>query len=102
MQTHYEFTEGELLIIHNCLNEVLNGFPVSDFEGALGVSQGYATSLMRRLDSGGNTFVLTAADRGALARSIGLVVKELGEGEFSTRVGAEVTDAERLAGEIAG
>jgi hypothetical protein len=101
MTKQHSFSKEDLVILNNSLNEVLNGFPVADFQGKLGTGKKQAEALLERVKAAGSHGLeLDHASAQVLAKAIGLCVEELG-GEFSTRVGYDVADAQKLAAQLA-
>jgi hypothetical protein len=100
-QYNLEFSSEELTLLSNCLNEVLNGFTVDNYEAILGASESQIASLLTLFNEPARLgphqcVTLERGDLGPLCRSLRLTMNELGA-EFSTRTGFSVDEADRLA-----
>jgi hypothetical protein len=94
------FSQDELALFANCLNEVLHGFAVPEFESRIGTTRQRAQQLLDLLNGSyeqppGQRAALNISshDANAIAMAATVVISELGEEEFSTRVGHEVATA---------
>ncbi len=94
-------TSGELSILNNCLNEVVNGFTVQGLEEKIGVaSHDEAATLLRVINkacnSGKHRLLLKRIDLHTLAKIVHLTVVEV-EREFAIRTGFSAKEAEEVA-----
>lgn len=87
-----ELRGADLLLCHNVLNEVLNGVPVADFATRVGDER----DARRLLDLASSAIAssrddraltLQGADALLLRRAVEVVLAEIDDGEFATRVG---------------
>jgi len=82
----------------NAVNEVCNGFDVANFQAALGMSEESANALLEKLH--GNVaerpreFCLDELQ--AVRNALTVVLGELSAGEFLTRMGCSVRQAEQM------
>jgi hypothetical protein len=96
------FTADDLVLLNNCLNEVLHGFAVPELEAKLGMSRPRARRLLAKVHLAEATepMVLWREDLDALVSSIELAATHLGEEEFATRTGYEIGAAMDLKGRL--
>ena len=91
-----------LLLINNCLNEVLHGFRTPALDDKLEISVEAAENLLDRVNRTAdleNPVVLSASELAAIAKCIHLTVFEL-DLEFSIRTGFQIESANSYAKEI--
>jgi hypothetical protein len=93
-----QISREELILYLRCLNEVLRGFAVENFERRLGLSKAELTKDDARLRE-----IEKSARNGGSIRDVhihAVVIKatmeELGKSEFPTRTGFELREAQRL------
>ena len=93
-----QISREELILYLQCLNEVLRGFAVQNFERRLGVSKAELTKEDARLReiekfarNGGSI-----PDVHVRAAVINATMEELGESEFQTRTGFELPEAQKI------
>lgn len=99
-----DLSPHELLVLNECLNEVVNGFGISGHEIALGAPVERISALLslihRAARSGtSNTIQISRSDLATLANVVRVAVSEL-EAEFSVRTGFSIDEAEVVACEI--
>lgn len=94
----------EQVCFSNVLNEVCNGFLISNFSKRIGISRREVNSLreiVKKSSSPANTRLeLTRNQLLAIRNSITESMKELGIEEFHTRVGISLRDGEHIGQEI--
>jgi len=100
----FEVSGEVLLLINNCLNEVLHGFRTPNLEAALGTPVRQAEDLLNRVnrdasDTGG-AVAFQARDLALIVKCIRLTLSELGP-EFSIRTGFQNEAARSCQEEIA-
>src|SRR5260370_38617625 len=91
-----------LLLINNCLNEVLHRFHTTSLDRELGMSVERAESLLNRVNKdsdSGRPVSLSGSELAAIAKCIRLTVSELGP-EFSIRTGFQIASANSYEKEI--
>jgi hypothetical protein len=100
-------SRDETALLANCLNEVLHGFAVKNFEQQLSGSPKQFQVLLDKLnstyqktDAASSPLQLSPSDLRLLANSIAVCIAELGEEEFSTRVGFDIKVAQKYAQEL--
>lgn len=93
-------------LVANALNEVLNGISVVDFSVRVG-QQDVVDDLQRQISrllgadpSMHLEFVLNDAQLLVLRRSLDLVVADIEDAEFETRLGGTKVDASKLAARL--
>ena len=88
----------EVRHLNNALNEVCNGFAVANFEAAIGLNNGQAADLLRRVHhlATHQPIDVTLAELDALRNSLTTVLAELEPWEYPTRMGFEVPESEPL------
>jgi len=93
-----QLSQEELILYLQCLNEVLRGFSVENIERTLGVSE----SELAKEDASLRKMELSVQKGGSIPdvrirpEVIGATMKELGESEFQTRTGYELSAAKKL------
>jgi hypothetical protein len=94
------FEHGELACLLAVLNEVRNGFHLSDFLASIGLSREEASDLREKIAERGPCLPLTMRELLAIRNSIRETARELGEEEFSTRTAVSLADAKEISDAI--
>jgi len=93
-------SQEELILYLQCLNEVLRGFGVENFERTLKVSESELTkedARLREIEKSTRTRKGSSiSDVRVRPEVIRTTMEELGESEFQTRTGYELSEAEKL------
>ena len=93
-----QLSQDELILYLQCLNEVLRGFSVQNFDQTLGVSKSELAAEDATLREIERSFRKESSilDVHIRAEVIIVTMEELGESEFQTRTGFELSEAARL------
>jgi hypothetical protein len=86
-------TRLEIELVHNSLNEVLHGLRESQRVKTVLAHRDKLAGLMRKW-SDNPTEQLLLKNLGLISMCVRVVIEELGEGEFETRVGVPINKAE--------
>ena len=93
----------ERLLVHSCMNEILNGIPVRDFELQRGALSSMAKKILRvtRAPAEGDVVLVNVGrpQLEVILRAIRLVIADLGT-EFQTRTGVKSRVAQQFADEL--
>ena len=89
-------------LLHNILNEVLNGFAIQDFAATIGSGRAELQSLLDHLHSLPETagVELDRTQTIAFYNSLRETLRELGEEEFHTRTGFRFEDGRTVLYEL--
>ena len=92
-------TEEQILLIHNCLNEILNGLPESR---PVKVILAHRSEIEQTFQLSETVDFAKAVSENAMliADAIEVVIAELGDDEFQTRTGFEIVSGRGLIGEL--
>ena len=85
-------------LLHNVLNEILNGFAVHNFESTIGLPRSEVEELFRHLNQLSNEVPvqLTRTEAWAAHNALREALRELGIEEFQTRTGFDFAESERV------
>ena len=88
-QSRFGFDSEELGLLASVLNEVLNGFSISEFDRRIGMKRADLEHLFSRLHVPGNqdAIMLDVNQARALRNALFETIGELGSEEFQTRTG---------------
>jgi hypothetical protein len=101
----FEPSKSEIAYFMDSLNEILNGFPVKNFEGQVGAPAERVKQLWEKLntafraslkDGDPREVALSNAEMEILCQASRLCIEVLGESEFSTRLGESIPFALKL------
>lgn len=99
---YFVMSSSDGLLIRSVLNEVLNGFPVDDVEGAIGLPQSELEKLFEYLSTHHDDAPvrLTRVQARAAYNALGETLRELGIEEFHTRTGFDFAESESVLKEL--
>ena len=89
------------LVLASVLNEILRGFHIANFEGQIGASKRFVQELERNLNSTTANFKpdsFSQAELLVLRNATKVAESELGDEDFSTRVGVSPAIVYRILG----
>ncbi|SRR5579871_1539923 len=92
---------ADSLVLASVLNEILRGFHITNFEEQIGATWSFVQELERNLNSTADNSKPCSFSRAellVLRNAIRVAESELGNGDFSTRVGVSPTIAYRILG----
>jgi hypothetical protein len=91
-ESQLSFDSEERDLLHSALNEVVNGFEVTDFERTIGAAIGEAENLLvklRRGNAADHGVTLNVAEARAARNALSETIRELGVEEFHIRTGVD-------------
>jgi hypothetical protein len=93
---------GGWRLLHNVLNEVLNGFVLDNFEAVVGMSKSELNQLLEYLHAlpDGADVDLNLVQIVTFRNALRETLRELGIEEFSTRTGYDFEIGEEVLGEL--
>jgi hypothetical protein len=94
--------EAPFLLMWNVPNEVLNGFEVENFEETIGVSEAQFAAIAERLhpETANDLIRIQSDDVRPFRNALQAVIDELGEWEFQTRTGCDLSEGEKLRDDL--
>jgi len=101
----FEPSKAEIAYFMDSLNEILNGFPVKNFEGQVGAPAERVKQLWEKLnaafraslkDGESRKVGLSNAEMAILCQASRLCIEALGQSEFSSRLGESIPFAVKL------
>jgi hypothetical protein len=100
--TRVELLPDDWYLVGNVLNEVLNGFLVSDFENSIGISRADAQSTLIKIRQLGKAepLGLDVSLVPGILKALEVVISELSSADFSTRTGRTLEEAYLLANKL--
>jgi hypothetical protein len=102
MEARFTFCNREWLLLHQCLNEVLNGFRLDDLEAVIGMKEEALVDFLRYLAALpakaeiSLDLLQTSAFRNALRETL----RELGIEEFHTRTGYDFDEGKAILAKL--
>jgi hypothetical protein len=90
-----ELDETEILLVHNTLNELLNGLHTARAAGLSLPPRLVLEQFYRDWNNNPNT-MLAAEHKVLVTNAINVVLSELGQEDFYTRTGARIDEANRF------
>jgi hypothetical protein len=91
-ESQFSFDPEELGLLGSVLNEVLNGFSVPDFDRRIGMKRADAENLLKHVHALGRVAVtLDAHQTRAFRNALYETIRELGDEEFQTRTGYDLS-----------
>jgi len=88
-ETRFRFGSEDWRLFGNALNEVINGFPVPDFEQTIGADKAGLSTLLNYLHTldHRNVLELEVKDLRSVRNALRETIRKLGIEEFHTRTG---------------
>lgn len=88
-ETRFQFGPQEWQLFGSALNEVINGFAVSDFERTIGADEEHLAALLKHLHTLNNSdaLILGVNETRSVRNALRETIRELGIEEFHTRTG---------------
>lgn len=92
-------TDPQIQLIHNAVNEIVNGLPETRRTKTLSSDRHRLSTFLREWASHPSEDLL-ARNRAVIAACVQIVIDELGEDEFETRVGLSLEEATAILRDI--